>query len=146
MRAVVQRVSSAAVSVDGALVGRIERGFLVLLGVKKGDGDNDAGFLAQKIAKLRIFSDENGKMNLALAEVGGAVLSVSQFTLYGDVRAGNRPSFIAAAGADEGRRLYQVFNEQLRALGLRVETGVFQAAMQVTLINDGPVTLVIDSP
>lgn len=145
MRAVIQRVSEAKVMVDGQVVGRIEKGFLVLLGVGKGDTLEDAAYLARKIANLRVFTDSAGKMNLALADVGGEVLAVSQFTLYGDARKGNRPSFIEAAAPDDGRRLYEQFCDLLVQQGLHVEQGIFQAHMDVHLVNDGPVTIWIDS-
>ncbi|HEU4740851.1 MAG TPA: D-aminoacyl-tRNA deacylase [Meiothermus sp.] len=145
MRAVVQRVSEAKVVVDGQVVGQIERGFLVLLGVRRGDTPQDAAHLARKIAALRVFPDPQGKMNLALAEVGGEVLAVSQFTLYADTRRGNRPSFIEAASPDEGKRLYDQFVDFLVREGVHVETGVFQAEMKVHLVNDGPVTILLDS-
>ncbi|MGK0618704.1 D-aminoacyl-tRNA deacylase [Meiothermus cerbereus] len=145
MRAVVQRVSQARVVVAGETVGQIGQGLLVLLGVGRGDTPDDAAYLARKIAGLRVFSDEEGKMNLALAEVGGEVLVVSQFTLYGDTRKGNRPSFVGAAPPSEGKRLYERFCDLLTAQGLHVETGVFQAHMEVHLTNDGPVTLWLDS-
>jgi D-aminoacyl-tRNA deacylase len=145
VRAVIQRVSQASVTVDGRIVGEIARGFLVLLGVKRGDTNDDAAYLARKIAKLRIFNDDAGKMNLSLEQVGGAVLAVSQFTLYANTRDGNRPSFIDAAAPDDGRRLYGTFCEMLRNENLEVQTGIFQADMQVTLVNDGPVTILIDS-
>lgn len=145
MRAVVQRVSHASVKVDGQTVGQIGRGLLVLLGVGQGDTQEDALYLARKIAGLRIFADAQGKMNLALADVGGGVLVVSQFTLYGDTRKGNRPSFVGAAPPETGRRLYEQFCDLLAQQGVHVETGVFQAHMQVHLVNDGPVTLWLDS-
>lgn len=145
MRAVVQRVSQAQVVVAGEIVGQIGRGLLVLLGVGKGDTPDDAAYLARKIAGLRIFADAEGKMNLALPDVGGEVLVVSQFTLYGDTRKGNRPSFIEAALPEEGRRLYERFCDLLTAQGLHVETGVFQAHMEVHLVNAGPVTIWLDS-
>ncbi|ADD26950.1 D-aminoacyl-tRNA deacylase [Meiothermus ruber] len=145
MRAVVQRVSQASVEVDGHIVGQIGRGLLVLLGVGQHDTLEDAAYLARKIAGLRVFADAEGKMNLALADVGGGVLVVSQFTLYGDTRRGNRPSFVEAAPPAVGRRLYEQFCDLLAGQGLPVETGVFQAHMQVHLINDGPVTLWLDS-
>ncbi len=141
----VQRVSQARVEVDGQTVGQIGRGLLVLLGVGQHDTLEDAAYLARKIAGLRIFADAEGKMNLALADVGGGVLVVSQFTLYGDTRRGNRPSFVEAAPPAVGRRLYEQFCDLLTGQGLPVETGVFQAHMQVHLINDGPVTLWLDS-
>jgi D-aminoacyl-tRNA deacylase len=145
LRAVIQRVSSASVTVDARVVGEIERGFLVLLGVRRGDTRDDAAYLARKIAKLRVFSDEAGKMNLGLQEVDGAVLAISQFTLYADTRGGNRPGFSEAAAPDDGKRLYQQFCELLRDEQLEVQEGIFQADMKVALVNDGPVTIVIDS-
>ncbi len=145
MRAVIQRVSEAKVVVEGRVVGQIEKGFLVLLGVGKGDTLEDAAYLARKIANLRVFTDAAGKMNLALADVGGEVLAVSQFTLYGDARKGNRPSFIEAAAPDDGKRLYQQFCDLLVGQGLHVEQGIFQAHMDVHLVNDGPVTIWLDS-
>src|SRR5438067_12715156 len=145
MRAVVQRVTRASVAVEGKIIGQIRRGFLVLLGVGKTDTAGDADYLAEKIAGLRIFEDAAGKMNLALADVEGAVLAVSQFTLYGDARRGKRPSFDAAAPPDQARKPYEYFVERLRAVGLRCEIGVFQAMMQVELVNDGPVTILLDS-
>jgi D-aminoacyl-tRNA deacylase len=145
VRAVIQRVSQASVTVDGKTVGEIARGFLVLLGVKRGDTNEDAAYLARKIAKLRVFNDDAGKMNLSLEQVAGAVLAVSQFTLYANTRDGNRPSFIDAAAQDDGRRLYGTFCELLRNENLEVQTGIFQADMKVALVNDGPVTIVIDS-
>jgi len=145
MRAVVQRVSRASVAVEGKITGQIGRGFLVLLGIATSDTAADADHLAEKISGLRIFEDSGGKMNLALADVNGAVLAVSQFTLHGDVRRGKRPSFDSAAPPDQARKLYEYFVERVRALGLRCETGVFQAMMQVELVNDGPVTILLDS-
>ena len=145
MRAVVQRVSQAEVTVDGESVGKIARGFLVLLGVAVDDQPSDAVAVASKIVGLRVFEDEAGKMNLSLAEVGGAVLAVSQFTLLADCRQGRRPSFTAAAPPELANRLYQEFTAEVRGLGIPVETGRFQADMQVALVNDGPVTLLIDS-
>jgi D-aminoacyl-tRNA deacylase len=146
MRALVQRVSTAKVEVDGDVVGEIGTGVLVLLGVAKGDGSADAKFLATKISQLRIFPDEAGKMNRSLSEAGGALLAVSQFTLYGDCRKGRRPSFDAAAPPDLARELYEHFVEEVRRIGLPVQTGVFQAHMAVSLVNDGPVTLLVESP
>lgn len=145
MRAVVQRVSRAQVTVAGEIVGRVESGLLVLLGVAGKDGESDADYLAEKIAGLRIFEDDAGKMNRAVGEVGGAVLAVSQFTLYGDVRRGKRPSFDAAAQPEQARKLYEYFVERIRASGLRCETGRFQEMMEVELVNDGPVTILLDS-
>ncbi|MGA2201721.1 MAG: D-aminoacyl-tRNA deacylase [Terriglobales bacterium] len=145
MRAVVQRVSRARVSVNGEITGEIGRGLLVLLGVGVGDTRADADYLAEKTIGLRIFEDAGGKMNLSVAEVAGALLVVSQFTLYGDVRRGKRPSFDAAAPPDEARELYEYFVEKIRAAGLRSETGRFQETMQVELVNEGPVTILLDS-
>ena len=146
MRAVVQRVTSAKVEVDGTVVGEVGSGLMVLLGVGKEDSAAGAEFLADKIVGLRIFSDEAGKMNLSLLDTGGAMLAVSQFTLYGDCRKGRRPGFDAAAPAEVARGLYEHFVKAVRARGVRVETGVFQADMQVSLVNDGPVTLIVESP
>ena len=145
MRAVVQRVSRAQVTVDGAVTGKIGRGLLVLLGVSRGDSQADADYLADKIAGLRIFEDPQGKMNLPVAEINGAVLVVSQFTLYGDVRRGKRPSFDAAAPPEQARQLYESFVERIRAAGLPCSTGRFQEMMEVELRNDGPVTILLDS-
>ena len=146
MRAVIQRVTYARVEVDGAVVGEIGPGLLVLLGVAKGDTTADADYLASKIAQLRIISDDAGKMNRSVLEAGGAMLAVSQFTLYGDCRKGRRPSFDGAAAPEDARRLYEYFTEASRAAGLRVETGTFQADMKVSLLNDGPVTMIVESP
>jgi len=145
MRAVVQRVSRAQVRVDGAVSGEVGRGLAVLLGVARGDGADDARSLAEKVALLRVFEDEAGKMNLSVLDVGGAVLVVSQFTLLGDGRKGNRPSFIEAAPPEEADALYQAFCQHLRGRGLAVATGVFRAHMEVELVNDGPVTILLDS-
>jgi D-tyrosyl-tRNA(Tyr) deacylase len=145
MRAVVQRVREASVSVDGQTAGAIGRGFLILLGVTHEDGEAEAAWLARKVAGLRVFEDDAGKMNLGLADVGGAVLLVSQFTLYGDVRKGRRPSFTAAARPEQAERLVARFADLLRSEGLAVATGVFGATMQVHLVNDGPVTLWLDT-
>jgi D-tyrosyl-tRNA(Tyr) deacylase len=145
MRAVLQRVSEARVRVDGEIVGEIGRGLLVLLGVGQGDGEADARFLAEKTAGLRIFEDAQGKMNLSVEEVAGAVLVVSQFTLYGDCRQGRRPGFSAAAPPELADALYRQFVDVLRKRGLPVATGIFQAEMAVELVNDGPVTLLLDS-
>ena len=145
MRAVLQRVTRASVVVDGAEVGRIGTGWLVLLGVARTDVDADADWLADKVANLRAFEDDAGKMNRSALDVGGAVLVISQFTLLGDCRTGRRPSFIEAAEPAEADRLYRRFHERVAAAGLTVATGVFRAQMQVELVNDGPVTLLLDS-
>ncbi len=145
VRAVVQRVSRAAVQVEGRTVGAISRGLLVLLGVGLEDKEADAEYLAVKIAGLRIFEDGDGKMNRSVLEVGGALLAVSQFTLFGDVRRGKRPSFDAAARPEQAERLYEYFVSRIRAAGLRCETGKFQAMMDVELVNAGPVTILLDS-
>ncbi len=145
MKAVIQRVTSASVHVEGKTVGRIESGLLVLLGVAKGDGEPDGRYLVEKIRMLRIFSDEQGKMNRSLVDIGGSVLLVSQFTLLGRTANGRRPSFDEAAPPEEARQLYEQVVKELRALGTFVETGVFSAHMQVELLNDGPLTFIIDS-
>lgn len=145
MRAVIQRVSEARVTVEGSVLGEIGPGLLALLGVAKPDTPADAEFLAEKILNLRVFPDEAGKMNRSLLDMGGALLVVSQFTLYGDCRKGRRPSFDDAAPAELARPLYEHFIEVARKSGLRVETGVFQAHMNVSLVNDGPVTLLVES-
>ena len=145
MRSVVQRVSRAAVRVDRQVVGEIGPGLLVLLGVAAGDGEEDARWSADKIAQLRIFEDAAGKMNRSVEEVGGGVLVVSQFTLLGDARKGNRPSFVAAAAPEVANALYERVAARLRERGLAVATGVFRATMEVELVNDGPVTLLLDS-
>lgn len=146
MRALVQRVSSASVTVDGVVLGSIGRGFLILLAVAPDDDDETARWLAGKLARLRVFEDDGGKMNLSLLEAGGAALVVSQFTLYGSCRKGNRPSFTGSAGPDVAEPLYERFMELLRAEGVTVASGRFGAMMQVSLVNDGPVTLIVDSP
>ena len=145
MRAVVQRVSEASVRIEGEIVGKIGRGFLILLGVTQGDAPELCSYLAEKCAGLRIFTDDNGKMNLSLKDVGGEVLVVSQFTLYGDCSKGKRPSFIAAAKPDLAIPMYERFIAELMDQGLHVETGRFGADMQVSLINDGPVTILLDT-
>jgi D-aminoacyl-tRNA deacylase len=145
MRAVVQRVSRCCVTVDDDVVGEIGVGLLVLLGVSKTDNEAAADYLAGKIVGLRIFEDAEEKMNLSVQDCGGAVLVVSQFTLYGDVRRGKRPSFDAAARPEEAKRLYEYFVGRIRAAGLRCETGQFQAMMRVQLVNSGPVTILVDS-
>ena len=145
MRAVVQRVREARVTIDGAVVGAIDRGLCVLLGVATTDTAADADRLCQKITGLRIFEDDEGRMNKAVDEIGGALLVVSQFTLHGDVRKGRRPSFQNAAPAEQARSLYEHFVARLRPSGLPVATGVFRAMMDVALVNEGPVTLLLDS-
>ena len=145
MRAVVQRVKSAKVEVRGKIVGEIGRGLLVFLGVEQGDTDKDSEYLANKIAHLRIFSDDRGLMNLSLIETGGEAMVVSQFTLLGDCHKGRRPSFARAARPEEARSLYQSYVSLLRGRGVRVATGEFQEMMKVHLVNDGPVTLLLDS-
>jgi D-tyrosyl-tRNA(Tyr) deacylase len=145
MRAIVQRVSSASVKVDGSVVGEICSGLLVLLGVASDDTESDADYLTEKIVRLRIFDDADGKMNLSVIDIDGAVLAVSQFTLFGDVRRGKRPSFDAAARPELAKKLYEYFVEHVRAAGVRCETGVFQATMKVELANEGPVTILLDS-
>lgn len=145
MRAVVQRVSQASVTIDGTIVSAIERGFLILLGITHTDSEAEALYLARKIAGLRLFEDDDGKLNLGLAEVTGSALVVSQFTLYGDVRKGRRPSFIEAARPEQAIHLYQRFCQLLTGQGIAVQQGVFQAHMAVALVNDGPVTLWLDT-
>jgi D-tyrosyl-tRNA(Tyr) deacylase len=145
MRAVVQRVSRAKVTVGRLTTGEIGLGLLVLLGVGQHDREQDCIYLAEKIAGLRIFEDEEGKMNRSVVDVGGSVLAVSQFTLYGDVRRGKRPSFDDAAPPEPARKLYELFVDRIRATGLRCETGKFQELMHVELVNEGPVTILLDS-
>ncbi|KAA9007722.1 D-tyrosyl-tRNA(Tyr) deacylase [Paenibacillus spiritus] len=145
MRAVLQRCKEARVAVDGEVIGEIGEGLMVLLGVTHGDTEKDAQYVAAKIAGLRIFEDEAGKMNHSVIDAGGSVLSVSQFTLYGDCRKGRRPNFMAAARPEEAEALYERFNAELAAAGLPVQTGRFGAMMEVSLVNSGPVTLIIDS-
>jgi D-aminoacyl-tRNA deacylase len=145
MRAVVQRVTSARVIVDGSVKGEIAGGLLVLLAVGREDTAATAASIAEKIANLRIFNDDQGKMNRALLDTGGGILAVSQFTLYGDARGQRRPSFVQAAPPEQGKQLYQEFVRALQALGVRVATGVFQTHMSVELVNDGPVTILLDS-
>ena len=146
MRIVLQRVKSASVSIEGLVVGEIEQGFLLLVGVGPNDTRDDASYLARKIAGMRIFSDENGKMNLSIDQVGGKILSVSQFTLFADTKKGNRPSCTGSASPEAANKLYEEFNEILRTeYGLIVETGEFGADMQVSLVNDGPVTILLDT-
>lgn len=146
MRLVVQRVSEASVRVGGEVVGSIGAGLLVLLGISRDDGPREVGFLVDKTRKLRIFRDEAGKMNRSVEDVGGAVLAISQFTLYGDCRKGTRPSFGRAGPPELAEPLYESYLEQLRGHGLQVESGIFAAKMEVRLVNDGPVTLILESP
>jgi D-tyrosyl-tRNA(Tyr) deacylase len=146
MKAVVQRVSSASVGVNGNVISSIGNGLLVLIGIEQGDRLSDAAYLAEKIANLRIFEDNNGKMNRSLLETGGQMLVVSQFTLLGDCRKGRRPSFVKAAPPDIADRLYEYFSDQVSKKGIDVQTGRFKAMMKVSLVNDGPVTLILESP
>lgn len=145
MRALIQRASEAKVMVDNTVKGEISKGLLVLLGITDSDSEAEASFLAQKIAKLRIFSDDAGKMNLSVKDIEGSILVVSQFTLYADAKKGNRPSYIQAAHPDQAIPLYEFFQEQLRALDFAVESGEFGADMKVSLLNDGPVTIWLDT-
>lgn len=145
MRIVVQRALDARVTVEGKIRGGINRGFMVLVGVTHADTEEDADYLVRKLSGLRVFEDGDGKMNLSLSEVGGQVLSISQFTLYADTRKGNRPSFVRAASPEKALRLYEYFNERLRCRGILVQTGEFGADMKVSFVNDGPVTILIDS-
>ncbi len=145
MRAIIQRVTRARVTVASRVAGEIQTGVLILLGVGRADTPESAEYLAEKIANLRIFADDAGKMNRSLVEIGGSALVVSQFTLYGDTRGGRRPSYIQAASPEDANRLYEEFVRRLRSFGVQVETGVFQAHMEVELVNDGPVTILLDS-
>ncbi len=145
MRVVLQRVSRAVVRADGKTIAEIGKGLLILVGVKVGDSEKDAEFLAEKCSGLRVFEDEQGRVNLALSDTGGSVLAVSQFTLFGNCRKGRRPSFTDAAPPEKGERLYEHFVSQLRELGAQVQTGKFGAKMEVEMVNDGPVTFVLDS-
>ena len=144
MKAVIQRVRSASVSVDENIVGQIGLGIMILLGIEKNDAEAQADWLVDKISGLRIFSDSEGKMNLSLQDIGGALLIISQFTLAGNCSKGKRPSFDTAAPADEGKRLYEYFVNSAKKSGIAVETGIFQADMQVSLLNDGPVTFILE--
>lgn len=146
MRVVVQRCKKASVTVEGKVTGAIPHGLMLLVGVTHEDTEKEAAYLAEKIAGLRIFEDSEGKMNLSVLDVGGQILSISQFTLYGDCRKGKRPNFMAAAKPDMAEPLYERFNKMLREKGLTVETGIFGAEMDVEFVNSGPVTLVLDSP
>jgi len=146
MRAVIQRVTNASVTVDGKTVGQVDKGFMVLLGVLEGDTEKEAEILARKTALLRVFEDENGKMNLSVLDTDGEILAVSQFTLCADTKKGNRPSFTPSAEPNEANRLYDIYCEQLKANGVRkVEKGIFGADMKVSLVNDGPVTICLDT-
>lgn len=145
MRVVLQRVSQASVTIDQTIVGKINQGFLLLVGICDDDTEADLDYLVKKISQLRVFEDPDGKMNLALAQVDGAILSVSQFTLFASTKKGNRPSFTAAEKPDYAKRLYEQFNQKLAATGIRVATGEFGADMQVALVNDGPVTILFDT-
>lgn len=145
MRAVIQRVKESSVAIDGQVVGRSAQGLMVLIGVEVGDTDKDLNYIADKVPNLRIFEDEAGKLNRSLLDMGGQILAISQFTLLGDARGGRRPSFTAAARPDTAVPLYEALVEKWRSLGIHVETGEFGADMQVSLINDGPVTILLDS-
>ncbi len=146
MRVIVQRTTNAMVRIDGKTVGHIDKGFMLLVGITHTDTQEDADYIAKKVAQLRVFEDAEGKMNLSIKDIGGAILSISQFTLYGDLRHGNRPSFVQAARPEQAESLYDYFNNRLRSeYGLQVETGRFGADMQVDFVNDGPVTILIDS-
>ena len=144
MKIVFQKVKKASVSVDNKVVGSIDKGYCLLVGVHKESTEEDAKYLAKKISQARLFEDENDKINLSLKDVGGSILSVSQFTLYADTKKGNRPSFTSAAGAEKANELYEKFNEYLREEGVKVETGIFQTMMEVNIVNDGPVTIVYE--
>lgn len=144
MKIILQKVKKASVSVDNKVVGSIDKGYCLLVGVHKESTEEDAKYLAKKVAQARLFEDENDKINLSLKDVGGSILSVSQFTLYADTKKGNRPSFISAAGAEKANELYEKFNEFLREEGVTVETGIFQTMMEVNIVNDGPITIVYE--
>ena len=144
MKIVLQKVKKASVSVDNKIVGSIDKGYCLLVGVHKESTEEDAKYLAKKISQARLFENENDKINLSLKDVGGSILSVSQFTLYADTKKGNRPSFTSAAGAEKANELYEKFNEYLREEGVKVETGIFQTMMEVNIVNDGPVTIVYE--
>lgn len=145
MRVIMQRTKQASVSIEESIVGEITHGFVLLVGIEEKDQQEDIEYLVRKISKMRIFEDTQGKMNLSIEDVGGEILSISQFTLHADTKKGNRPSFIKAAKPDIAIPIYDAFNNQLRAAGLTVQTGKFGADMQVSLVNDGPVTIIIDS-
>ena len=144
MKIILQKVKKASVSVDNKIVGSIDKGYCLLVGVHKESTEEDAKYLAKKVAQARVFEDENDKINLSLKDVGGSILSVSQFTLYADTKKGNRPSFTSAAGAEKANQLYEKFNEFLREEGVTVETGIFQTMMEVNIVNDGPITIVYE--
>ena len=144
MKVIVQRVDNSKVEVDNKITGQIDKGFMLLVGFTKTDTINEIDWMVRKISNLRIFDDENGVMNLSIKDVHGSILSVSQFTLYGDARKGNRPSYINALGGEEATKLYDLFNEKLREENLKVETGIFGADMKVSLVNDGPVTIILE--
>ena len=144
MKIILQKVKKASVSVDNKIVGSIDKGYCLLVGVHKESTEEDAKYLAKKVAQARLFEDENDKINLSLKDVGGSILSVSQFTLYADTKKGNRPSFTNAAGAEKANALYEQFNRYLREEGVTVETGIFQTMMEVNIVNDGPVTIVYE--
>ena len=144
MKIILQKVKKASVSVDNKIVGSIDKGYCLLVGVHKESTEEDAKYLAKKVAQARLFEDENDKINLSLKDVGGSILSVSQFTLYADTKKGNRPSFTSAAGAEKANELYEKFNKFLKEEGVTVETGIFQTMMEVNIVNDGPVTIVYE--
>ena len=144
MKIILQKVKKASVSVDNKIVGSIDKGYCLLVGVHKESTEEDAKYLAKKVAQARLFEDENDKINLSLKDVGGSILSVSQFTLYADTKKGNRPSFTSAAGAEKANELYEKFNKFLREEGVTVETGIFQTMMEVNIVNDGPITIVYE--
>ena len=144
MKIILQKVKKASVSVENKVVGSIDKGYCLLVGVHKESTEEDAKYLAKKVAQARLFEDENDKINLSLKDVGGRILSVSQFTLYADTKKGNRPSFTSAAGAEKANQLYEKFNEFLREEGVTVETGIFQTMMEVNIVNDGPITIVYE--
>ena len=144
MKIILQKVKKASVSVDNKVVGSIDKGYCLLVGVHKESTEEDAKYLAKKVAQARLFEDENDKINLSLKDVGGSILSVSQFTLYADTKKGNRPSFTSAAGAEKANELYEKFNEFLREEGVTVETGILQTMMEVNIVNDGPITIVYE--
>lgn len=145
MKVVVQRVSEASVTIDGQIHGKIDKGFLLLVGIQDSDNEEIVRKMADKIARMRIFVDENDKMNLSLSQVSGDILSISQFTLYADCKKGNRPSFSLAGKPEHAKKMYLYFNDYLRSLGIKVEEGIFGADMKVRLLNDGPVTIILDS-